>query len=129
MTASLLYVLPWFDWLLIVGATLRLTRLLITDDLGKRLFREPLEDRLIDRLPPRAYWLVDGLSCPFCVGFWLGWAVLAVSVAVVGLPVVHLTWEVVLAALTLNYLTAHIGARLDPNYDGDDTPEPTEGDR
>lgn len=131
MTASpLLDALPWFDWLLVVGATLRLTRLIIRDDLGVRLIRYPLEEVLIDRLPERRHWLADGLSCPFCVGFWIGAAVLGLSLGVAALPSpAHLAWEALLAALSLNYLTAHVGARLDPHYDDDDMPRPTEGDR
>lgn len=129
-TSPLLDALPWFDWLLIVGATLRLTRFLIVDDLGKRLYREPLEEGLIGRLPVRWHWLVDGLSCPFCVGFWIGFVLLVLTLgASDSHPAFHLGWEVLLAALTLNYLAAHLGSRLDPHYDDDDTPEPTEGDR
>jgi hypothetical protein len=128
--SPLLGAMPWFDWLLLIGATLRLTRFLIVDDLGVRLYREPIEEGLVSRLPARWHWLIDGLSCPFCVGFWIGAALLALSLAATDGPTaLHLGWEVILAALTLNYLAAHIGARLDPHYDGDDTPEPTEGDR
>lgn len=128
--SPLLDALPWFDWLLIVGATLRLTRLFIVDDLGKYLIRHPLEEWLIHRLRPRSYWLMEGLSCPFCVGFWIGAAVLVLTLGMADSHlVVHFAWEVILAALTLNYLAAHLGSRLDPHYDDDDTPEPTEGDR
>lgn len=131
MPASpLLDALPWFDWLLIVGATLRLTRFLIVDDLGKRLIRYMLEELLVRWLPASKHWLVDGLSCPFCVGFWIGAAVLALTLGVSGVTDgSYLIWEALLASLALNYLAAHLGSRLDPHYDDDDTPEPTEGDR
>jgi hypothetical protein len=129
MTSPLLSALPWFDWLLVVGATLRLTRFVISDDLGVRLLRNPIEDFLIERLRPTRHWLAEGLSCPFCVGFWIGALVLVLTVAATFDPApVRLVWEAILAALTLNYLAAHVGSRLDPNYDGDDTPT-TEGDQ
>lgn len=130
MTDSpLLSALPWFDWLLVIGATLRLTRFVILDDLGRRLIRYPLEELLVWGLRPSKQWLIEGLTCPFCVGFWIGLAVLTSTLGAAALsPGEHLAWEVILAALTLNYLAAHVGARLDPNYDDDDTPT-TEGDQ
>lgn len=120
--------IPIYDWPLILGATLRLVRLFIADDLGKRLVRYPLEELLVTRLPARWNWLADGLSCPFCVGFWIGVGVILASGWAAADPLWHLVWEVAMLSLTLNYVATHVGARLGDNYDGDDDAPPTEGD-
>lgn len=87
------------DVLIICLATLRLTRLVTTDDLGEWMLRGPLQswayrrDRAAENesreklglgpLPPFSRvptgWrtkLTDGLDCPHCVGYWLGLLVL-----------------------------------------------------
>lgn len=111
-------------------ATARLTRLVITDDLGERFIQTPA-DNLVERhmrtvkVPerevkgfrqpassrqeyPEWVWLRDGLTCPHCIGFWLGLGVLASHPlwARPGLP------RTVVKALALNYVTAHAGTRL-----------------
>ena len=72
----------------------------------------------VDPYPtPEPHWgwrskLVSGLDCPYCVGFWLGGVVLLVSMLrrapVVG-PVVRFG----LGMLALNYVVAHMSARID----------------
>lgn len=122
MTASLLLIV--FDLLLVVLLTARLTRLLITDDLGRWYFRGPLEAALLRNATTSTGWrarLAAGLSCPFCLGFWVGVGVLA-FVAAVGGPGHLPDWSrYVAGAFALNYLTAHIGARLgDAGYSDED---------
>lgn len=70
--------------------------------------------------------LVSGLWCPFCVGFHLAWIMIALTLALVTVPVASIIWHVILAALAINYVTAHISARIDsaPDEDTDSTPEP-----
>lgn len=119
--------IPLYDWPLILGATLRLVRLFIADDLGKRLVRYPLEEFLVTRLPARFSWLADGLACPFCSGFWIGAAVIGLSAWAGTMSTVgHLAWELVMLALSLNYIAAHLGARLGDSYDAQDAPSTTE---
>lgn len=57
--------------------------------------------------------LVKGLDCPFCVGFWLGAAVLLGSLTVGRAPLLGQVWRFVLTALGLNYVVGHVSARLD----------------
>lgn len=65
--------------------------------------------------------LVSGLTCPFCIGFWIGVLVL-VSLAIAGGP--GHAWELwrwVAGAFTLNWVAAHLGSRLgDAGYAEDD---------
>lgn len=116
------------DKLTTIGATLRLTRLVVRDDLGDWTLYRPAETWAIkhdgtgyhDRdqrpvLDERAGWrskLVSGLACPFCVGFWLGAGVLAADVATRGTRL-EPGWRFAKSALTLNYATAHVASRLD----------------
>lgn len=95
------------DKALILGATMRLTRLVVADDLGQWWVKDP-----IDRLHHEGKLHVDhkylgGLECPFCVGYWIGAGVLVSY---------HLAprraWRFVAASLTLNEVAAHLGARL-----------------
>lgn len=122
------------DLLLLLGATLRLTRLVTTDDLGWWLIRGPAyraTTRPLNTLPAYltepepdtttlAGKLASGLGCPHCVGFWIGLALLTVWSLTGGIghgwEDLHGTWRFVTGALTLSYLVGHIGARLD----GDD---------
>lgn len=70
-----------------------------------------------DRVASKAARLVKGLECPFCVGFWLGGAVL-VGDALLGptskapLPL-RLAWKLGIGALALNYVVAHISSKID----------------
>lgn len=127
---------PLDDAALIVGATLRLTRAVVTDDIGKWWVRGPILKRaeayLADRQrqwtalgedaegkadpsieAPPVWWqkYLDGLDCPFCVGFHLGWLVL-LSYLIARKARLLGPWRFVTSALTLNYVTAHLGVRL-----------------
>lgn len=120
------------DKLTTAGATLRLTRLVVTDDLGDWTIYRPAERWAIRHdgsqleyedhrpaLDETAGWrskLVSGLSCPFCVGFWIGAGVLAADAVTAGTRLER-GWRFAKAALTLNYATAHVGSRLDGNTD------------
>lgn len=132
------------DCLLALGFTLRLTRLVVLDDLGRWLLREPAQkwadshEPTIDGIPawkavasgrmhatptPQPGWrskLVSGLTCPFCVGFWLA-ALVVASLLIAGGPgapmapdgavTLATAWRTVAALFSLNWLAAHIGAR------------------
>ena len=106
--------------LLAAGLTARLTRLVVVDDIGLWWLRGPLSAWAWSRPQNgRLGWrakLVTGFSCPFCVGFWIGAAVLG-SLALVGGPDSYghgaSVWRWIAGVFTLNYIVAHIGSRLD----------------
>lgn len=93
-------------------ATLRLTRLVTTDSLGERLLQQPAERWANAHSPvnsngdlPWRMELVSGLYCPYCVGFWIGLAVLV-------LPDVRPV-RLLLRGLALNYVVGHVAEELD----------------
>lgn len=115
---------------LAAGATLRLTRLIVADDLGQWWVKDPI-DRAAERwwehqcevygdyTPPQPWWWKyrSGLDCPFCVGFWIAVGALG-SAALAGRS---RSWRFAAGALTLNYVAAHLGSRLgDTNEESSD---------
>jgi len=107
------------DTALIVGATMRLTRLIVTDDLGEWWVKEPIMRRLFpEGVAPmdkakniRRLGYFAGLNCPFCCGFWLGAGVLASHAVAKRLGLLRL-WRFAAGALTLNEVAAHAGIRV-----------------
>lgn len=146
--------------ILILGSTLRLTRLVTSDTLGGWLLRDPADawaaraERarrigMVEAVARAAddaresgipfdsdvaqlveHWtaqiesnapitrrgrLVSGLHCPFCVGFWIGAAIVGGTAAVIALALGWLTavWLCLLVALTFNYMAGHLSAKLD----------------
>jgi hypothetical protein len=110
---------------------MRLTRLVVTDDLGQWWIKDPLDaywhPKFVrqDKNPDAEYgydpavfhqpWLarhvdhkyLGGLECPYCVGFWIGAAVLAsYHILPRGL------WRFAARALTLNEAAAHLGIKI-----------------
>jgi hypothetical protein len=58
--------------------------------------------------------IVEGLDCPFCVGFWIGGAVLVGEAVTRRAPSpVRAAWRLLTGALALNYVTGHLSSRLD----------------
>jgi hypothetical protein len=115
-------------------ATLRLTRFVTTDYLGHWMIVQPArrwalwEFHQVRHAPAEVIdeeWnqaevfvtkrqkLVKGLDCPFCVGFWIGAAVLLSLAIARAVPPLLPVWRFVMSALALNYVTAHISARVD----------------
>jgi hypothetical protein len=108
------------DGAILVVATLRLVRLFIADDLGRRMLI-PLETRLRGRLSEGKQWVADGFTCPFCLGMWIGLvSVLLWYGADAAGGGVLVTWRILFGALALNYVVAHLAARLDIYDDQDD---------
>lgn len=108
------------DVLILVIATLRLVRLFIVDDLGRRMLI-PLESRLRGRLSESRQWVADGFTCPACIGMWIGLAsVLLWYVADTAGGGLLITWRLIFGALALNYVVAHVAWRLDIYDDQDD---------
>lgn len=107
------------DLLLALGLALRATRVITGDDIGLWYVRGPAamwatsNDYDYQGSPIWRQRLVSGLGCPYCVGFWVGCVVL-LSLWLAGGPGVG-TWEPwrwVAGAFTMNYIAAHLGARL-----------------
>jgi hypothetical protein len=119
------------DTVLVVGSTMRLTRLLVTDDIGNWFVKWPAyrwagEHNPVPAAPEvgslvhtntwEPNWrdkLVMGLDCPFCVGTWIGFGVLAITELLPSRSPLGRLWRFVMAGLTTNYVTAHISSRLD----------------
>lgn len=110
------------DLVIMIGASLRLVRLAIMDDLGRRALI-PAEERIRDRLPEHRQWVADGFTCPFCIGFWIGGLVIATyCLTLISPEWVSVLWRIGAGALALNYVVGHVVASLDI-YDGDDEEE------
>lgn len=104
-----------FDLILLVLVTLRLTRLVTTDSLGQWWLYAPLYKRTVAKPGPTSRWAkyIDGLTCPFCVGFWIG-AVAALSLYLVGgAGDAADWWRWVAGIFALNYIVGHIASWLD----------------
>lgn len=111
------------DAVLVLGATMRLTRFVVTDTLGAWLIRDQVDAAMV-RYEEREYeaaenegrdvrepwwWKYrEGLECPWCVGFWIGVGVLG-SYHLVGRG---RAWQFVATALTLNEVSARLGTVL-----------------
>lgn len=114
-----------FDYGLVVLATIRLMVFFMMDDLGRKPM-ERIEKRIRLRLPPERLWIADGFTCPFCLGFWIGLGVVLSYVCATALPDPSLlVWRIVMAALALNYVAAHVMLAVDA-YDGADDQEDDE---
>jgi hypothetical protein len=106
-----------FDLALLLLATARCTRLVTTDNLpGQWWIYGPLYKRAYGRrgeTPPRWARYLEGLTCPFCVGFWIG-CVGLLSLWLVGGPGhAEEWWRWLAGAFAMNYVVAHVSARLD----------------
>jgi hypothetical protein len=100
------------DAALIVGATLRLSRFVVTDDLGAILIREPIREMALRRGTPMARRLAEGSECLFCAGQWVAFGVLASYTVAARRPATLAAWRFIAAGLALNHLSAHVGLRL-----------------
>ncbi|QNJ55923.1 hypothetical protein SEA_RASPUTIA_33 [Microbacterium phage Rasputia] len=126
-------------WLLMALAAARATRFVTTDKLGDWTVSGPLvrwawlhegmdkdvknfAPELVTQwksgmepLPlPNPWWgwrskLVNGLDCPFCVGFWIGAAALLAELALGKTTL----WRFTRDAAALNYVVGHASKRLD----------------
>ncbi|AWN07705.1 hypothetical protein HOT31_gp034 [Microbacterium phage Hendrix] len=137
-------------WIVLTLAVLRATRFVTTDKLGEWTVSGPLirwawlkegghlppEDRqVIERwragmepLPmpePDRGWrskLVNGLDCPFCLGFWVAALGVTLELAIPHSPrslpgsALRSAWKVGKAAFALNYVTGHVSKRLDGSH-------------
>lgn len=108
----------WFlDVLLLVLATLRVSRLVTTDSIpGRWWIYAPLNRKAYRRGPqhlPRWAQYLDGLDCPFCVGFWIGLVGLATLILAGGPGHADDWWRFLAAAFGMNYVVGHVAKALD----------------
>lgn len=109
------------DLLLLLGLTMRLTRLVTTDDLGRWWFTDRVyaaakrTDRKRMAARRSLIWerYADGLYCPYCVGFWIGVSMILVLALVGGPGDAAEPWRWIAAPFALNVLVGHLNARLD----------------
>lgn len=84
----------WLDAILMILATYRLTRLVVIDD-GPFDWVASARDWAFARFDEE-HWLNRGLSCPWCVSFWL-------ALVVLFLPPMVYRWLGVAGAVALIY--------------------------
>lgn len=118
----------------------RLSRLVTTDDLGHWFIHNPVDKAMgryaerehakhrrgLGPVPREPWWWKyrSGLDCPFCVGFWAALGVVAVERATRTAPApIRAAVEVAGTALAVNYVAAHLEARLTDAEDGYETTE------
>lgn len=104
------------DLTLLVLMTLRVSRISTTDNIGQWWLYAPLYKRAYGtgkHVAPRWAKYVEGLVCPFCVGFWIGCAALIVLALVGGPGHAPEWWRWVTGAFALNYVVGHVASRLD----------------
>lgn len=100
------------DLPILLGASLRLTRFVVTDDLGGMLIREPVHGLAERHGTHEVYRLADGIDCPFCIGQWIAFGTLASYLIAKRHPATLTAWRFVAGGLTLNHVTAHLAVRL-----------------
>lgn len=105
--------LALIDVLLALGCTMRLTRLITTDHLGRWWIGDPATLRANHGRHRTLWGYIDALvHCPYCIGFWIGNIVLTSLYLTGGPGDTTEPWRWVTGAFTLNYVAAHIGVRL-----------------
>lgn len=151
--------MQWIRVVLVTVATMRLTRLVTQDWIGHWWVVKPARNWALERAgyigrslgggythdsdevwagidvhndPSKEVRLVSGLDCPFCVGFWIGGAVLLIDRILQGswakapghgviggnslsrqIPGLGPLWRFAMAALALNYAVGHVSKRID----------------
>jgi hypothetical protein len=112
------------DAVLVLGSSMRLTRLITSDDIGLWFVKHPAYKWAAENSPQPTggdewappSWrtkLVTGLDCPHCVGYWVGVGVLGSYVVTRKSRPLAAVWRFVAGTLTLNTLITTIGGPLD----------------
>jgi hypothetical protein len=110
---DLLYIA--LDIILLILATARCTRLITTDNVpGNWWIYGPLYKKAAVTHPtPKWSRYLEGLTCPFCVGFWIGCVAIASLILVGGPGEAAVWWRWLAGAFALNYVVGHVSSRLD----------------
>lgn len=106
--------------LVLTLATARLTRFVTTDALPDHAVLHHLHDKAaekgferdrrgVSRPKNLVGYASEMINCPFCIGFWLGGAVLVGEVALGHTKL----WKLGIGALALNYVVGHVSSRID----------------
>lgn len=93
---------------LVLGASARLTRFIVTDDLGEWWVKEPLRS-LAAQHDDKWDKYVEGTECVYCVGFWA-------TAAVMGAGAVlrwNKVWQWGAGVWAASYVVGHVSSRLD----------------
>lgn len=98
------------------AAAARLTRLVVTDDLGDRLIQEPVA-AFTDDDPDHP--LAALVGCPWCIGFWITLATLTIERTPLGRTAV---WRLLTTALAAHWTITHIAGALGDYDDPEETP-------
>jgi hypothetical protein len=97
--------------IILLLATLRVTRFFTADTLGQWLVVDPAQAWAGENAWRKK--LVSGLSCPFCVGFWISVGAIGVLCLAGGPADPADWWWFGASAFALSYLVGHISSRLD----------------
>lgn len=108
---------------LVAGATMRLTRLVVVDDIGQWWVKDPI-DKAMDRYAANAHstpgagveepwwWKYrSGLDCQWCVGFWIGAGVYAATQITDGTRLER-PWKSAMTVLALNVATNALADKI-----------------
>lgn len=124
------FLLTIADLVILVLAVLRLCRALIADDIGKRYVLAPIYEWLIgakngrpkavtsmrygNQALMRTWWmfLLGGLTCPFCVGYWIGLGCVLLAWRVGPLGAEPTWWRILFGSLALNWIVGHVAVRV-----------------
>ena len=102
------------DLSLLILTTLRLTRLVMTDSLGQWWIYGPVYKRtVVSGKSSKWHKYIDGLTCPFCVGFWIGAAMVLSLYLVGGVGEAADWWRWLTGIFALNYVAGHVNKWLD----------------
>ena len=104
------------DLVLLVLATLRVTRFFTSDSMGQWWFYAPLYKKAYGggkHETPKWAKYIEGLTCPFCVGFWVGCLALLTLFIAGGLGDADAWWRWLAAAFALNWVVGHVASRVD----------------
>lgn len=116
------------DLTVILLASLRLTRLVTTDTIGRKALR-PVEDWFYDHLRQRDWWVVSLTTCAHCIGFWItGLVILSWWLASADSGPLT-AWRLIAGTFALSYVVGHFSARLDAYDDEDDIMDSTRGEQ
>jgi len=109
-------VIPVRDVALVTGLTMRLTRLVVSDDLGQLWLKDPVDRWLSAQEtsgrahPLRRY--SEGFDCPHCVSFHAAYLSLGSYLLARRLHLLPV-WRFAAGTMSLSAVVGHVSARID----------------
>lgn len=119
--------IPVRDVALITGLTMRLTRLVVSDDLGQWWVKLPIRAAVVSHLEKHAthpsgqpsdetlataQGYLDGLDCPHCVSFHAAYLSLGSYLLARRLHLLP-AWRFAAGTMSLSAVVGHVSARID----------------